>query len=90
MTVAPGSGTTTTAFTLTFAATSAPAGYAYDAQVRRPGATAYADLSVATADPSAAFTPDAGVGTYLFRARIRNTGNGASSGWSSAKTITVG
>jgi plastocyanin len=89
MTVAPGAGTTTTAFTLTFAATSAPAGYAYDLQVKRPGVTAYADLAVGTAAPNASFTPDAGPGSYSFRVRIRNTGNGASSGWSSAKTITV-
>jgi hypothetical protein len=89
MTVAPGSGTTTTAFTLSFAATSATAGYAYDLQVKRPGATAYTDLAAGTPAPSASFTPDSGVGTYSFRARIRNTSNGASTGWSSAKTITV-
>jgi hypothetical protein len=89
MTVAPGSGTTATAFTLTFAAASAPASYAYDLQVKRPGATVYADLAAGTAAPSASFTPDSGVGSYSFRARIRNTSNGASSGWSSAKTITV-
>jgi hypothetical protein len=83
------SGTSTIAFTLTFAATTAPAGYAYDLQVKRPGATAYADSSVGTTDPSATFIPDAGAGTYLFRARIRNASNGASSGWSSAKMITV-
>jgi hypothetical protein len=90
MTVAPGSGTTTTAFTLTFAATSATAGYAYDLQVKRPRATAYADLAAGTAAPSAGFAPDSGVGTYSFRARLRNTSNGASSGWSSTKTITIG
>jgi hypothetical protein len=89
MTVAPGSGTTATAFTLTFAAASAPAGYAYDLQVKRPGATAYADLAPGTAAPNASVTPDSGVGSYSFRARIRNTSNGSSSGWSSAKIITV-
>jgi plastocyanin len=89
MTVSPGSGTSATAFTLTFAAASAPAGYAYDLQVKRPGATAYADFSVGTVDPSATFTPDSGPGSYSFRARTRNTSNGTSSGWSSAKMITV-
>ena len=89
MTAQPTSGTAATAFTLTWAAASATSGFAYDVQVSRPGPTVFADLLAGTADPSATFTPDAGVGTYAFRARIRNTGNGASSGWSGAKTITV-
>jgi hypothetical protein len=57
--------------------------------VKRPGATAYVDFSVGTVDPSATFTPDSGPGSYSFRARTRNTSNGTSSGWSSAKMITV-
>jgi plastocyanin len=89
MAAAPLSGTRTTAFTLTWAPGSASSGYAYDVQVRRPGAAAYVDFAMGTAGSGATFTPDAGSGAYAFRARIRNTGNDASSGWSSAKTITV-
>jgi hypothetical protein len=90
MTAKPTSGTAATAFTLTWATGSATSGFVSDVQVSRPGPTLYADLLTGTSNPSTTFTPDAGVGTYAFRARIRNTGNGASSGWSSARTITVG
>jgi hypothetical protein len=83
------SGTTSTAFGLHWASATPPAGYTYDLQVKRPGTTDYTDLRVGTSTRSTRFTPDSGVGTYSFRTRIRNTGNGASSGWSSAKTITV-
>jgi hypothetical protein len=89
MTAKPTSGPATTAFSIGWAAAVAPSGFVYDVQVSRPGPTVYADLLTGTANPGATFTPDAGIGTYAFRARIRNTGNGASSGWSSAKTITV-
>jgi hypothetical protein len=30
------------------------------------------------------------MGSYSFRARVRNTSTGAASAWSGAKTITVG
>jgi Tol biopolymer transport system component len=89
MTATPIIGPTSTAFTIGWAAAGLAAGFAHDVQVKRPGATAYADFLTGTADPSATFTPDAGAGRYSFRARIRNTGNGKSSGWSPAKTITV-
>jgi hypothetical protein len=90
MTAMPTGGTAVTPFSLRWAAASPPSGYAFDVKVLRPGATAYADFLTGTGDPSATFTPDSGVGIYSFRARIRNTSNGASSGWSSAKTITIG
>ena len=38
---------------------------------------------------SATFVPDVGVGTYLFQARLRNSGNGAASGYSPAASIVV-
>jgi HYR domain len=89
MTATPRSGTLGTSFAIGWAAAGPPPGYAYDVQVRRPGTTAYADVQPATSEPSATFTPDAGAGTYYFRSRLRNTNNGASSGWSSPKPITV-
>jgi hypothetical protein len=89
LTADPSSGTSTTAFTLNWAATTAPAGYVYDVQLKQPGATAYMDFLAGTASPSATFTPDAGVGRYAFRTRLRNSANGKSTGWSSAKTISV-
>jgi hypothetical protein len=38
---------------------------------------------------SASFVPGAGPGTYSFRARLRNTANGAASEYSTARSITV-
>jgi streptogramin lyase len=87
--VSPASGTATSAFTITWASTPAATGFAYDVQIKRPGTTSYLDWQTGATSPSATFTPDAGSGTYSFRARLRKTGNGKSSGWSSGKTITV-
>jgi uncharacterized repeat protein (TIGR01451 family) len=87
--VAPGSGTTATPFTLTWASSSAPAGFVFDVQVKRPGATGYANLFTAQTTPSGTFTPDAGPGTYSFRARMRKPAVGKKSAWSNAVSISV-
>jgi hypothetical protein len=64
-----------------------PAGDRFDVQVLGPGATAWTDLRVATADVGGAFDPASGPGAYRFRAR---TLSGSSvSGWSRGTTITV-
>jgi streptogramin lyase len=86
--VSPTSGGTSTTFTVTWA-TAAPTGArVFDVQIKRPGTTAYVNWHTTTST-SATFTPDAGAGTYSFRARVRDTGSGAASGYSSAKPISV-
>src|SRR4051794_8279318 len=85
----PASGSPSTAFTVTSATNTADAGYAYDVQIRRPGSPAWVAWRTGTTAPSAGFVPDAGAGTYSFRSRLRNTGNGNASGWSASKTIAV-
>jgi hypothetical protein len=69
-------------------AMSIPAGLVEDVQVLRPGLTAWATLTTTTA-ASGAFTPDAGAGSYKFRARLRNPATRASSKYSSARTVKV-
>jgi hypothetical protein len=90
MTVSPKSGTPTTSFTIAWAAAAAPPGYVFDVQVRSYGTSRYVDFLVGTGDPSASFTPEAGATAYTFRSRLRNTVTGATTGWSLARSITVG
>jgi plastocyanin len=87
--VSPTTGTATTTFTITWSSLSAPSGYVFDVQIKRPGSTAFVDWKPAQTVSSTTFTADAGAGTYTFRARLRNTGNAKSSGWSPAGKITV-
>lgn len=66
-----------------------PLGDVSDIQVQRPGTAVYRDWRDGQTLPSDSFTPDAGTGTYLFRARVRDPRNDASSGWSVARPINV-
>jgi plastocyanin len=71
-------------------ASAAPAtGDVHDVQIRRPGSTAYGAWRTGTRSTSATFTPDAGPGTYAFRARLRDEASGKAIGWSAGKTVTV-
>lgn len=85
----PGTGTITTQFTITWATVNAPTGYVYDVQISRPGGGGFVDWQTGQLVNRAKFTPDGGTGTYQFKARLRNTGNGKASGYSAAKKITV-
>ena len=87
--VTPTTGTTTTPFAITWAKTIAAPGYLYDVQVKRPGQTAFTSWYTGVIAASAPFTPDAGTGTYSFRALLTNTTNTAQTGWSPTKTITI-
>jgi len=78
MKATPATGSTTTSFTLTWAAAAPPAGYAEDVQVQRPGSTSWVSLFKAATATSGMFTPTNGTGTYKFRARLRRTSGGAS------------
>jgi uncharacterized repeat protein (TIGR01451 family) len=88
--VSPASGSTSDSYTVTWASASPPTGFAEDVQVKAPGSSTWANLP--GFDPqgtAAAFVPDHGTGTYSFRARLRNTGNGKASAYSATKTISV-
>jgi hypothetical protein len=89
MTGSPAAGTSATDFTLKWASATAPYNYVYDVQVKSPGVTRFAPLSTGVSTDSASFTPSSGPGTYLFRARLRDTANGIISGWSPSLTISV-
>lgn len=85
----PPSGGMGTTFTVAWASTSPHTGYVFDAQILRPGAADWADWQTGVTMVGADFVPDAGPGTYSFRARLRNTANGAASDWSPAVSIEV-
>ncbi len=87
MKTAPASGTVSTPFTITWASATAPAGFTFDVQILRPGTSTWVNWKTAQTAKSGVFTPDAGAGTYQFRALMRNAG-GASAN-SLAKKITV-
>lgn len=75
-------------FTARWATVAAPSGYVYDVQIKRPG-KGWSSWRGATTHPEGRFTPDAGKGTYRFRARMRGLGSGEAL-WSAASTIHVG
>jgi plastocyanin len=85
--VSPQAGGVGTTFTITWA-TSIPVGYVIDAQIARPGEP-FGDWKEAQMTSSTSFVPDAGVGTYQFRTRIRNSTTGLASDWSPSATIVV-
>lgn len=78
-----------TRITVRWASTQAPEGYAYDAQVKRPGGvwTLWRDDATRV---SASFEADAGDGTYRFRARMVRLADAARSRWSVADAVVVG
>jgi virginiamycin B lyase len=70
-----------------------PRGFVFDVQVKVPGSDSFVDWRVGVAGPTAVFGPGdplyAGPGNYRFRSRIRNTANGAASGYSAPKSIVL-
>lgn len=83
----PVTGSTTTTYTLAWG-TSVPSGYAEQVQILRPATTAYVNWIARSVASSAPFTPDAGAGTYKFRARLVKSNTTIYSGWSPPVTIT--
>jgi streptogramin lyase len=88
--VQPVVGTTNQA-QVTWSSAEPPVGFAFDVQVEQPGSSSFVDWRVGVAGPTAAFGPSdplyVGPGTYRFRSRMRNTSNGAASGYSAPKSI---
>jgi hypothetical protein len=89
MTASPSTGGTSTAFTLTWAASPPPAGYAEDVQVTYPGTSTWVTLFKATTATSGTFTPTKGTGKYSFRARFRAITGSAASAYTTNASITV-
>jgi plastocyanin len=83
----PTSGKTTDLYTLTYAAQAPPAGFVEDIQLKRPGAAGYVDWQTGLTGTSITFTPDAGTGSYLFRASLRRVSNAAHSGWAKVTIV---
>jgi len=86
--VSPKTGGTSTTFTITWSSANAPAGFAFDIQIQRPGGS-FQNWMTGQTGKSATFVPDAGTGSYSFRARMRDTGSNAASAYSKGASITV-
>ncbi len=87
MKAAPASGTVSTPRTITWSSAVAPAGFTFDVQVLRPGSSIWSSWLTGQTAKSGVFTPDAGAGTYQFRALMRNAGG--ASAYSAVKKITA-
>ncbi len=85
----PPTGSISTSFFVTWAAEDAPAGFVYDVQIRRPGASRWAPWMNGVTMPGDSFVADAGTGSYGFRGRLRSATNGAFSRYSPAAFISV-
>src|SRR5436189_250382 len=71
-------------------ATGVPSGYTFNVQISRPTGGGFTPFLTGTTMLSTMFTPDAGTGTYMFRAQIQQTANPSlKSGFSPKITITV-
>ena len=87
--VAPSAGKVTTPFTVTFCSGLPPVGYVMNIQVKRPRSGGFTNWLTDQAVKSAVFIPDAGKGTYSFRAELKKLVGGASSGYSVPVSIQV-
>jgi outer membrane protein assembly factor BamB len=85
----PDAGGLATSFTVTWASAPPPPGLVYDVQIQRPGSSDWTFWKEGVTTQSATFVPDAGKGTYQFKAHIRNPVTGDGTSYSSKKSITV-
>jgi hypothetical protein len=69
-------------------ATSVREGYVFDVQVKRPGSATFETIHEGTTETESTYAP-ADDGFYRFRARLRATATGATSGWSPAVAVDV-
>jgi hypothetical protein len=89
MRVAPSAGGVQTSFVVEWAEQTAPAGFAYDVQIRRPGTGSFTAWRTGATSHAGRFVPDAGTGAYAFRARLDRLDSGAHSAWSAPASIDV-
>ncbi|HEY1330526.1 MAG TPA: S8 family serine peptidase [Actinomycetota bacterium] len=93
--VNPTHGTSSTTFTITTATADATAPFVYDVQIAYCASSCTPTFGPWTSGASRQRTFDSsdpawqGSGRYFFRARLRDTSNASSSGWSKEKSITV-
>ena len=87
--ILPAAGGTSVVRTVTWAVEDPAAGYVFDIQSKRPGIPGWTNWRTGVTTLSDAFTPDAGNGTYKFKARLRNTANNTHSLYSAAKAVSV-
>jgi hypothetical protein len=71
-----------TLFQLYWCFCTAPKGYVFDVQLKRPPARSFARFLTGTTKGQTAAKPGAGMGSYRLRARIRKKTGGKASGWS--------
>lgn len=83
----PLSGRVGTTFYVRIATVAAPSGMVYDVQ-KKVGSGAWTAHKTGMTAAVFAFKPSR-AGTYSFRSRVRKTADGATSGWSPARTITA-
>jgi plastocyanin len=86
--ISPNMGNLSTVFNIGWASEAAPAGLAYDVQIKRPGSNQWKIWMNTVSNPTATFVADGGTGTYSFRARLKKTST-QFSGWSTVKTLIV-
>ncbi len=84
------SGTTSSQITLAWSRLmTVPTAYVVDVQILRPGVRKWTTWRSSITVGSSVFTPDAGAGTYSFKARLRRPSNGSASAWSSPLSIMI-
>ena len=88
MRVSPSSGSLKKTYSVVWSSISAPDGFVFDVQLKRPHRD-WKDWKVGVTARSTAFRPNAGKGTYRFRARMRSL-SGSQAFWSDSEVIHVG
>jgi plastocyanin len=82
----PPTGPVGTTFTITWASAAPTGNLVFDVQRMDPGSTTFHKWQTGVTTLSATFKPSL-AGTYVFRARLRNTSTGAVSKWSPKASI---
>jgi plastocyanin len=80
---------TPTAIALAWASAPPPSGFVADVQVRRPGSSQFVTWLTGTIGTGGTFVPDAGLGRYAFRSRLRNAATGKAVKYSPILSIAV-
>ncbi len=84
----PATGTRSTTFTVQWAPGRLPSGYVVDVQRRAPGSSTWSNWRTGVTTSSSTFRTSTR-GTWSFRARLRRSSNGRTSGWSNVGTVRV-
>jgi Tol biopolymer transport system component len=87
--VIPDASAESTSLQVIWSAAPPPEGWVFDVRIKRPGASAFTLWKANETEIQAVFTPDAGPGTYQFRARLRPTETTVKTGYSPVTGITV-